>query len=133
MNRRLVIGVLGGTGKEGSGLGFRWALRGHEVILGSRSAEKAAAAAEEINRLLAGRGSVRGALNREAAQAASVVVLSVPYAAQAAIVRGSAQPPAGQDPGGCHRAARPAAGRLRATARTGDPRRSHCSADWAAA
>jgi NADPH-dependent F420 reductase len=85
MNRRMVIGILGGTGKEGSGLGFRWALKGHEVIVGSRSADKAAAAAEEMNRLLAGRGSVRGALNREAAQAASVVVLSVPYAAQAAI------------------------------------------------
>ena len=80
----MVIGILGGTGKEGSGLAFRWALKGHDVIVGSRSAEKAAAAAAELNRLLAGRGSVRGALNREAAQAASVVVLSVPYAAQAA-------------------------------------------------
>lgn len=79
-----VIGVLGGTGKEGSGLALRWALKGHEVIIGSRSATKAAAAAEELNRLLAGRGRVRGANNREAAQTASVVVLAVPHAAQAA-------------------------------------------------
>jgi 8-hydroxy-5-deazaflavin:NADPH oxidoreductase len=85
MNRRLVVGILGGTGKEGSGLGFRWALRGHEVILGSRTVERAHAAAEELNRLLAGRGSVRGALNAEAARAASVVVLTVPYSAQAAV------------------------------------------------
>lgn len=80
----LVIGVLGGTGKEGSGLALRWALKGHEVIIGSRSATKAAAAAEELNRLLAGRAQVRGANNREAAQTASVVVLAVPHAAQAA-------------------------------------------------
>ena len=61
----MVIGILGGTGKEGSGLAVRWAAKGHEVIVGSRSAEKAAATAGELNRLLAGRGSVRGAHNRE--------------------------------------------------------------------
>lgn len=81
---RTTIGVLGGTGKEGSGLALRWALRGHDVIIGSRSEDRAAAAAEALNRLLAGRGSVRGGSLRDAAQAASVVVLSVPYAAQAA-------------------------------------------------
>ena len=80
----MVIGVLGGTGNEGSGLAFRWALKGHEVIIGSRALERAQAAAAEVNRLLVGRGTVRGAINREAAQAASVIVLAVPYAAQAA-------------------------------------------------
>lgn len=80
----MVIGILGGTGKEGSGLAFRWALKGHDVIIGSRSIERAQAAAEELNRLLGGRGSVRGATNREAAQAAAIVVLAVPYAGQAA-------------------------------------------------
>jgi NADPH-dependent F420 reductase len=84
MKGGIVIGVLGGTGKEGSGLAFRWALKGHEVIIGSRSAENAAAVAEELNRLLAGRGRVRGATNRDAAHAASIVVLTVPYSAQAA-------------------------------------------------
>jgi NADPH-dependent F420 reductase len=79
----MVIGILGGTGKEGSGLALRWAAKGHEVIVGSRSAERAAATAGELNQLLAGRGSVRGAHNREAAQAAAVVVLTVPYSAQA--------------------------------------------------
>jgi NADPH-dependent F420 reductase len=80
----ITIGVLGGTGQEGSGLAFRWALKGHDVIIGSRSAEKAVAGAEALNQRLAGRGRVRGAANREAAQAAAVVVLAVPYAAQAA-------------------------------------------------
>ncbi len=88
MQNRKIIGVLGGTGQEGSGLAFRWALEGHDVIIGSRSAEKAAVAAEELNRLLAGRGSVRGGSNRDAAGAASVVVLTVPYAAQAATAEG---------------------------------------------
>ena len=88
MTQGMIIGILGGTGKEGSGLAFRWALKGHDVIVGSRSAERAIAAAEELNRLLAGRGSVRGAANRDAAQAAAIVVLAVPYAAQAATAEG---------------------------------------------
>jgi NADPH-dependent F420 reductase len=77
------IGVLGGTGKEGSGLAFRWALAGHEVVIGSRDASKAAAGAAELNRMLNGKAVVRGAGNLDAAQAA-VVVLAVPYEAQLA-------------------------------------------------
>lgn len=80
----MMIGILGGTGREGSGLAIRWAAKGHEVIIGSRKAERAQAMAHELNRLLAGRGMLCGAVNREAAQAASVVVLAVPYPAQAA-------------------------------------------------
>ena len=79
------IGLLGGTGKEGSGLAYRWALAGHEVVLGSRDADKASARAVELNQLLVGKAVVRGASNQEAAQAA-VVVLTVPYAAQLATV-----------------------------------------------
>ena len=80
----MVIAILGGTGQEGSGLAFRWALKGHDVIIGSRNLERAQAAAAELNRLLGAGGDVRGATNREAAQAADVVVLAVPYAGQAA-------------------------------------------------
>lgn len=82
MTDKIIIGVLGGTGHEGGGLAFRWALKGHDVIIGSRSAEKAVASAQKLNQLLAGRGTVRGATNREAAQAATMVVLAVPLAAQ---------------------------------------------------
>ena len=84
MSDKTVIAVLGGTGAEGSGLAFRWALAGHEVVLGSRSADKAAAAADELNALLAGRGRVRGAANVDAARDARIVVLTVPYSAQRA-------------------------------------------------
>jgi NADPH-dependent F420 reductase len=77
------IGVLGGTGKEGGGLAYRWALAGHDVVIGSRDAGKAEAGAAELNRLLNGKAAVRGASNRSAAQA-QLVVLAVPYAAQLA-------------------------------------------------
>ena len=77
------IGILGGTGKEGSGLAYRWALAGHEVVIGSRDASKALAGAAELNQLLGGKATVRGAGNADAAQA-EVVVLTVPYAAQLA-------------------------------------------------
>jgi 8-hydroxy-5-deazaflavin:NADPH oxidoreductase len=82
MNERLTIGVLGGTGAEGSGLAFRWALHGHDVIIGSRSAARARTTALELNRLLAGKGRVRAGTNAEAAAAGEILVLSVPYTAQ---------------------------------------------------
>ncbi len=77
------IGVLGGSGKEGSGLAYRWALAGHAVVIGSRDAGKAQTSAAELNQLLGGKARVRGASNAEAAQAA-IVVLTVPFAAQLA-------------------------------------------------
>ena len=89
------IGVLGGTGKEGSGLAYRWALAGHEVVIGSRDASKAEAGAAELNQLLGGKAVVRGAANVEAAQSA-VVVLTVPYAAQRATAESVADQLAGK-------------------------------------
>jgi NADPH-dependent F420 reductase len=82
-----VIAILGGSGKEGSGLAFRWAHHGYQVIIGSRSAERAQAAAEELNLLLNRTGAVRGCDNLSAAQAAEIVVLTVPFAAQKATVQ----------------------------------------------
>lgn len=79
------IAILGGTGHEGFGLGLRWAKAGHEVIIGSRSAEKAEAAAAELNVKL-GDSAVRGMENAAAAQAGEVVVLTVPYAAHSATI-----------------------------------------------
>lgn len=80
-----VVAVLGGTGKEGSGLALRWANVGYPVVIGSRSAERAAEAAAEMNATL-GRDAVRGATTREAAAAGDIVVLAVPYAGQRATV-----------------------------------------------
>jgi 8-hydroxy-5-deazaflavin:NADPH oxidoreductase len=77
------IAVIGGTGAEGSGLAVRWAAAGYPVVIGSRSAEKAAGAATELSQPLPpNRASIRGAANGDAAAQAAVVVLSVPYDAQ---------------------------------------------------
>ncbi len=81
----LTIAVLGGTGKEGSGLALRWATSGYRVIIGSRDAQRAIGKANELNTQLGG-DYVVGAGNLEAASNADVVVLSVPYAAHKAIL-----------------------------------------------
>lgn len=76
------IAILGGTGKEGMGLAWRWLKTGHSIIIGSRNAERARAKAEGL-RAQAG-GEASGMTNREAAAAGELVVLAVPYAGLAA-------------------------------------------------
>ena len=75
------IAVLGGTGKEGKGLAYRWGKAGYRVLIGSRAPERAVTAASEIMELLEGSGSLVGLTNLEAAQQADIIVISVPYAA----------------------------------------------------
>ena len=74
------IAILGGTGKEGHGLGLRWAHNGYPVIIGSRHEERAQATAAELNREL-GIDSVRGMENGAAARLAEISVLTVQYEA----------------------------------------------------
>jgi NADPH-dependent F420 reductase len=76
----LTIAVLGGTGKEGSGLVLRWAHSGYRVLIGSRDAERAAARADELNAIL-GAEAIHGLSNEDAAARGDLVVLSVPYSA----------------------------------------------------
>lgn len=83
MTTTVTIAVLGGTGAMGSGLVRFFARQGHTVILGSRDPAKAQAAAAELREALAGR-RIEGAGLAEAAAAAQIVVLAVPYAAQQA-------------------------------------------------
>jgi NADPH-dependent F420 reductase len=76
------IAVIGGTGPQGKGLGYRFARHGHTVVLGSRAAEKAVPVAEEVTARLAGvegAGQVSGASNAESLEGADVVLLAVPY------------------------------------------------------
>jgi NADPH-dependent F420 reductase len=79
------IGIIGGTGKEGGGLAVRWARAGHTVILGSRDAERARARAAELT--AEGHGMIEGADNVDAARAAEVLILTVPYAAHGDTLR----------------------------------------------
>jgi NADPH-dependent F420 reductase len=69
----LVVGVLGGTGPQGRGLAYRLAKAGQQVIIGSRSAERAAATAAEL-----GHG-VEGADNATTAARSDVVIVAVPW------------------------------------------------------
>jgi 8-hydroxy-5-deazaflavin:NADPH oxidoreductase len=75
------IAILGGAGHEGSGLALRWAKAGHQLLIGSRSPERAAQAAADINARV-GREAARGLDNEAAAQAGDIVVLTVPAEAQ---------------------------------------------------
>ena len=73
------IAIVGGTGKEGKGLAYRWARAGYKIIIGSRSKEKADAAAQELLQLLGKTCPVSGAANPDAVQAADLVVMTVPF------------------------------------------------------
>ena len=77
----LTIAVLGGTGKEGKGLAYRWAKAGYHVHIGSRSPEKAEVTAKELLGLLEGEAYVAGMSNIDAAQKANIITITVPYAA----------------------------------------------------
>src|SRR2546430_1804902 len=74
------IAILGGTGEQGPGLALRWAMAGEEVIIGSRSQERAEKVAAELNAEL-GQARVRGLENPQAAETAEIIVLTVPYTA----------------------------------------------------
>jgi NADPH-dependent F420 reductase len=71
------IGILGGTGKEGSGLAARWAEAGHDIVIGSRDAERARSKADELRASIPG-ARVEGFANPDAAVAASLIVLALP-------------------------------------------------------
>lgn len=81
------IAIIGGTGPEGSGLGLRWAVAGHEVIIGSRLSEKGERVAEEL-RTLAPDAQISGGDNETAVSQGDVAVLAVPYGAQEATLEG---------------------------------------------
>jgi hypothetical protein len=76
------IAVLGGTGALGRALALRLARGGHPVVLGSRDAARAGAAADELRATLAAVGveaRVEGAANEEAAAAGEIVLLATPW------------------------------------------------------
>ncbi|MBI3405816.1 MAG: NADPH-dependent F420 reductase [Acidobacteria bacterium] len=78
------VAVIGGTGDQGLGLALRWARAGKHVIIGSRSKERAEEAAKNAASQLGADAHVQGMENAQAAAAASLVVLTVPFEAQIA-------------------------------------------------
>jgi hypothetical protein len=81
------IAILGGTGDQGLGLALRFARAGRPVVIGSRQAERAVAAAEQVAKAVPG-ADVVGRENAGAAASAPIVILSVPFEHTAATVKG---------------------------------------------
>jgi NADPH-dependent F420 reductase len=86
----LIVGVLGGTGDQGRGLGYRLAAAGNPVIIGSRSAERAEATAAELG------SGVRGMANADAARESDVVIVAVPWEGHRDLLASLAGPLAGK-------------------------------------
>ncbi len=78
------IGVIGGTGNLGAALAWRWAKAGHQVLIGSRDAERAEQSAARLSEGLA--TPIRGMDNVSVATQADLIVLAVPFASQAGII-----------------------------------------------
>lgn len=82
-----VLAILGGTGDLGTGLARRWAQAGYQVIIGSRTQEKAETAVNDLQEVMAERGvgdvAVSAMENLAAASAADIVALTVPFDHQA--------------------------------------------------
>jgi hypothetical protein len=80
--KKYTIGIIGGTGKEGKGLAYRWVQAGHKVIIGSRQWEKAQKAVKTVSDLLGGETELlQGMENKDAVGACDIAVITVPYAA----------------------------------------------------
>jgi NADPH-dependent F420 reductase len=80
------IAILGGTGKEGKGLGYRFAKEGFKVCIGSRTPEKAQETASEIMSLINHPVTIQGYSNLEAASFSDIIILTVPYSAHRPIL-----------------------------------------------
>ena len=81
------VAILGGTGPAGMGLALRWARAGETVILGSRDAQRAQQAAYNITKNVGGNAHVSGVENAAACAAADILVLTVPFEGQAALLK----------------------------------------------
>ena len=86
MSDKQTIAILGGTGDLGTGLARRWSQAGYPVIIGSRTLGKAVDAAEQLSAIAKARGSdaisVAAMTNEDAANAADIVVMTVPFSHQ---------------------------------------------------
>jgi NADPH-dependent F420 reductase len=89
MNDRMIraIAVLGGTGPAGTGLALRWTRAGETVIIGSRDAARAEQTAEAIRKRVGANAQVSGMENSAACAASDLLVLTVPFAGQAELLK----------------------------------------------
>lgn len=81
------IAVIGGTGPEGFGLALRWAQAGETVIIGSRDPNRARDAAEKVKQKVGDQAKVSGNENAAACAEADILVLTVPFEGQVALLK----------------------------------------------
>jgi NADPH-dependent F420 reductase len=79
------VAVIGGTGPQGRGLAYRWAVAGLPVVIGSRNVQRAETVAESVN-AMPGASGVRGLANADCAAAADLVLVAVPWEGHAATI-----------------------------------------------
>lgn len=81
------IGIIGGTGPEGSGLAARWAAAGEHILIGSRDASRAAETAKLLRARLGSTVKIDSAENASAVEQSEIVVLTVPFLGHAALLK----------------------------------------------
>jgi 8-hydroxy-5-deazaflavin:NADPH oxidoreductase len=81
------IAVIGGTGSAGMGLALRWARAGETIIIGSRDEQRAQLAAVSIQKRVGAEAKVSGMENSAACAAADILMLTVPFEAQASLLK----------------------------------------------
>ncbi|MFI0961296.1 NADPH-dependent F420 reductase [Streptomyces sp. NPDC021080] len=89
------VGILGGTGPQGRGLALRFAGAGLSVMIGSRDAARAEAAAAEIAETLGG-AQISGASNEVCARESDLVLVVVPFEGHAELLASLRQVLAGK-------------------------------------
>lgn len=90
------VAIIGGTGRLGSALAWRLGSAGYDVVIGSRDAPRACAAAGWIGAMVGSGAAVEGARNPDAVAGADVVLISVPAAGHASVLAQVAAPLAGK-------------------------------------
>ncbi len=81
------IAIIGGTGPAGTGLALRWTRAGETVIIGSRDAARAQHTADAIRKRAGANATVSGMENSAACAATDLLVLTVPFEGQAALLK----------------------------------------------
>jgi len=84
---RRKIGIIGGTGPEGSGLAARWAAAGEHIVIGSRDANRAAETAKLLSSRVGSAAKIDSAENTSAVEQCEIVVLTVPFSGHASLLK----------------------------------------------
>ena len=81
------IAIIGGTGPAGIGLALRWARAGETIIIGSRDEQRAQLAAAAVQLKVGNQANISGMDNSAACAAADILMLTVPFEGQAALLK----------------------------------------------